>query len=103
MQRAKLNTLKVPLPHDLLIYQLLQLLLGQVILVLIEVEEFFWNGSGSWFVFWVMVWFQVWMLESFLYRDALHRVESQKLFQEVESEVGGLGEHILEWDLLLKW
>ena len=54
-----------------------QLLLGQVVLVLVKVEELLWNRVGRRLVIGVMVWLQVWVLERILDRDALDGVESE--------------------------
>lgn len=64
-----------PLPHDLVPDQCFELFLAQLFLVAIEVEELFWDGLGGWLVLWVMVWFEVGMLQSIFDRDSLHRVE----------------------------
>jgi len=91
------------LSHDLLVDELLQLLLAEVILVLIEVEELLWDRAGSWLIVGIMVWLEIGVLECLINGDTLDRVESKEFLKEVKSEVGGLGEHLLEWDLLLEW
>ena len=53
----------------------LQLLLRQVILVLIEIEEFFWNSLCRWLILRVMVRLQVRVSQGLFNSDALDRVE----------------------------
>jgi len=100
---SKVMHLMQRLSHDLLVDELLQLLLAEVILVLIEVEELLWDRAGSWLIVGIMVWLEIGVLECLINGDTLDRVESKEFLKEVKSEVGGLGEHLLEWDLLLEW
>jgi len=90
------------LPHDLLVDQLLKLLLSEIVLVLVEVEELLRNGCSGRLIFGIVVRLKVWVLECLVDSDALDGIECEQLLQEVESHVGGLGEHALEWDLLLE-
>jgi len=91
-----------PLPHDLVIYQLLQLLLAEVVLVLVKVKEFLWDWGSRWLIFWIMIWLEVGMRERLFHSDAFHGVEGQEFLEEVEGEVGGFWEHRLERDFLLE-
>jgi hypothetical protein len=50
-----------------------------------------------------MVWLQVGVLKGLIDCDALDRVESKELLKEVKCKVRGLGEHLLEGNLLLEW
>jgi hypothetical protein len=45
------------LPHDLLVDELLELLFGEVVLVLIEIEEFLWNRRCGGLIIRVMIGF----------------------------------------------
>jgi hypothetical protein len=94
---------KVSLSHDLIIDQLLQLLLAQIILILIEIEELLRDGCSGGLILRIMVGFQVGVLEGFVDGDALDGVECQELLEQVECEVGGLGEHAFEGYLLFEW
>lgn len=88
--------------HDLLVDELLQLLLAQVVFVLVEVEEFLRDRRRGGLVIRIMVRLKVRVLQGLVDRDALHGVEGQELLQQVEGEVGGLGEESAEWYLLLE-
>lgn len=90
------------LPHNLLVNQLLQLLLAQGIFVLVEIEKFLRDRRRSGLVLGVVVGLEVWVLEGFLHRDSLHGVECEQLLQEVECQVGRLGEQGAERHLLLE-
>jgi len=90
------------LPHDLLVDKELELFLGQIVLVLIKVKESLWDWFGSWLIIWVVIWFKVWVLQGFLNRDALNRVEGEKLVEQVESLFVDLWEHDLPWYLLFE-
>ena len=79
-----------------------KLLFAEIVLVLVEIEEFFGDRLGGWFVLGVVVWLKVGVSQRVLYGYALHRVEGEELLQEVQSELGCLGEHDLEWNLLLE-
>lgn len=94
---------KQHLPHDFLVDQLFQLFLGEVVLVFVEIKELLWNWGSCRLVFGIMIWLKIWVLQSFVDSDALDGVESEQLLQQVKSQVRGLGEHALEWDLLLEW
>lgn len=50
------------LSHDLVVDQLLQLLLAQVILVFVKIEELLRDWESCWFIFGIVVGFEVWML-----------------------------------------
>lgn len=78
------------------------MLLAQIVLVLIKVEEFLWDRAGRWLIIRVMVWLEVGVLKCLVNGNTLDRIESEKLLKEVKSKVGGLGEHLLEWNLLLE-
>jgi len=80
----------------------LELLLGQIVLVFIKVEESLWNWLGSWLIIWVMVWFEVGMLQCLFDRNALNRVEGEKLIEKIESLFIDLWKHDLPWNLLLE-
>ena len=55
----------------------LQLLLGKVVLILVEIEKLLGNGIRSRLIIGVMVWLEVRVLEGFFNSNTLHRVESQ--------------------------
>jgi len=61
----------------------LQLLLCQIILVLIEIKESLRNRLSRRFVLWVVVRFQIWMFQSFLYVDPLDGIERKELLEQV--------------------
>lgn len=42
------------------------------------------------------------MSQGFFDRDTLDGVECEKLLKQVKSQIRSLGEHVLEWDLLLE-
>jgi hypothetical protein len=44
----------------------LQLFLGEVVLVLVKVEELLWDRIGTWLIIWVVVRLEVWVLEGVL-------------------------------------
>ena len=73
------------LPHDLLVDQLFQLLLGEVILVFVEIKEFLWNRRSCWLIFGIVIWLEIWVLQGLVDGDTLDWVESEKFLKEVES------------------
>lgn len=91
------------LPHNLLVDKLFELLLAQVILVLVKVEELLGNRRGSRLIIGIVIGLEVGMLEGLFDCDTLDGVEGEELFEEVEGEIGGLGEERAEGDLLLEW
>ena len=80
----------------------LQLLLRQVILVLVEIEEFFWDSLCRWLIVRIMIRLQVRVPQGLFNSDALDRVECKQLLEQVEGQVGGLWEHDFHWNLLLE-
>jgi len=88
--------------HDLFEDELLELILGEVVLVLVEVEELFGDGCSGGLIFGIVVWLKVRVLESFVNGDTLDRVEGEKLLEQIEGQVRSLGKHGLERDLLLE-
>jgi hypothetical protein len=90
------------LSHDLVVDELFQLLLAQVVLVLIKVEELLWDRASRWLIIGIMVWLEIGVLKSLVNSDALNWVESKELLKQVKCEIGGLGEHLLERNLLLE-
>jgi len=72
------------LSHNFRVNERLQLFLGQIILILIEIEELLWDRFSGRFILWIMVWREVWVLERLLDRDSLDWVESQQLLEEID-------------------
>ena len=90
------------LPHDLIPDECFELFLAQLLLVSIEVKEFFRDRFSCWLVFWVMVRFQVGVFQGFLDCDSLNGIERQQLLQQVQCKVRMLGEEDLEGNLLFE-
>lgn len=80
----------------------LQLLLGQGILVLVEVEEFLWNRLGGRLIIRVMVRLEIGVLQGILDSDAFDWVECKQLVEKVQGEVRRVRKHGLPWDLLFE-
>lgn len=78
---------------DLDIYQFLKLLLGETVLVLVKVEKALGDRRHGRLVLGIMVWLQVWVAKGFLDCDTFCWVEGQELFQKIQCQGIGIGEH----------